>query len=285
MTPRNVHVDASRCGFEPVHGSRRERRRHHGGGAHRSEASHISNLPSNGRVGEQLQRHGQGDDGDGTTSVTSSSISVCTASRLVGVLRSGRNLHALRRAHLTRRPDYAAADGDTQTFTVASAHGYWLVGSDGGIFTSAPPCSTARRVFSSVRLSGSRRRPTDSAIGSSPPTAASSLSATPVSTAPSRGWVCTRLVPGFRTPQRTDRGHGAQPPGGRLLHGGFDGGVLPSATRASPEAARGSAAAPAPRWRLCPTPRAAATGSMTQTGHVYTFGDAPYFGRPGRAPP
>ena len=92
----------------------------------------ISNLPSNGRVGSGFNAT-VSTNGDGTTSVTSNSLSVCTTSGLV-VSYVGVGTCALT-AHVTQGADYAAADGDAQTFTVASAHGYWLVGSDGGIFT------------------------------------------------------------------------------------------------------------------------------------------------------
>ena len=67
------------------------------------------------------------------------------------------------------------------------AHGYWLVGSDGGIFTfgSAQFYGSTGASRSSAPSSASCRRLTTAATGSTPPTVGSSASATRSSTAPS----------------------------------------------------------------------------------------------------
>ena len=66
-----------------------------------------------------------------------------------------------------------------------TGHGYWLVASDGGIFSfgDAEFHGSTGGMHLTSRSSAWPRRPTVTATGSSPPTAASSASATPRSTA------------------------------------------------------------------------------------------------------
>ena len=99
----------------------------------------------------------------------------------------------------------AGADDDNgsgSTFTdtfVPSPRGYWLVGSDGGIFSfgQAQFYGSTGSLTCSVRWSASCRRLITAATGSTPPTAGSSPTGTPSSTArsrasdsipPARGW-------------------------------------------------------------------------------------------------
>jgi hypothetical protein len=77
-----------------------------------------------------------GTTGDGTTSVASSTPGVCK------VASNGLTVNFVGFGACTLTPsvaqgqNYNGATGSTQTFTVKEAsHGYWLVGSDGGIFS------------------------------------------------------------------------------------------------------------------------------------------------------
>ncbi len=101
----------------------------------------ISNLPAGGTVGGGFTAT-VATNGDGSTSVTSATPGICTASGLT-VTYVGAGTCSLV-AHVAAGSNYAASDGSAQTFVIASAppppppaakHGYWLVGSDGGIFT------------------------------------------------------------------------------------------------------------------------------------------------------
>ena len=77
----------------------------------------------------------------------------------------------------------------TSPGTATSTHGYWLVGSDGGIFTFGSAQfygSTGSLHAPAPRGRASCPRLTAAATGSTPPTAGSSPSATPSSTARSR---------------------------------------------------------------------------------------------------
>ncbi len=96
----------------------------------------ISNLPSRGTVGSGFTAT-VSTDGDGTTSVTSNSPGVCTANGL-SVSYVGVGTCSLT-AHVGVGSYYSAADGTPQSFSVSAPpptpHGYWLVGTDGGIFS------------------------------------------------------------------------------------------------------------------------------------------------------
>ncbi len=77
-----------------------------------------------------------GTTGDGTTSVTSSTPNVCSVdSNGLTVTFVGFGACTLT-SHMAQSANYFGANGSPQTFTVQEAsHGYWLVGSDGGIFS------------------------------------------------------------------------------------------------------------------------------------------------------
>jgi hypothetical protein len=99
----------------------------------------ISNLPSGGTVGGGFTAS-VATSGDGAASVTSSSPTVCTTNGLA-VTYVGAGTCSLI-AQVADGTNYSAGTGSAQTFTVAAAtnpssplHGYWLVGSDGGIFS------------------------------------------------------------------------------------------------------------------------------------------------------
>ena len=77
-----------------------------------------------------------GTTGDGTTSVTSNTPNVCSVgTNGVTVTFVGFGTCSLT-PHLAQGVNYFGANGSPQTFSVQEAsHGYWLVGSDGGIFS------------------------------------------------------------------------------------------------------------------------------------------------------
>jgi len=103
-------------------------------------APSITNLPSN-----PTYSPGGGftatvsTNSNGAQSVTSSTPGVCTASGLVVTYVAAGQCTLT--AQVEASATYAAASGTAQSFTVGSAapstptHGYWLVGSDGGIFS------------------------------------------------------------------------------------------------------------------------------------------------------
>ena len=115
-------------------------------GAISPTAPSITNLPSN-----PTYSPGGGftatvsTDSNGTKSVTSSTPGVCTASGLVVSYVSAGQCTLT--AQVAASATYAVASGTAQSFTVAKVapstptptptptHGYWLVGSDGGIFS------------------------------------------------------------------------------------------------------------------------------------------------------
>ncbi len=94
----------------------------------------ISDLPASGTVGGGFTA-AVATTGDGATSVSSSTPAVCTSSGLA-VSYVGPGTCTLT-AHVGSGPDYGPADGSPQSFSVNAVpkHGYWLVGSDGGIFS------------------------------------------------------------------------------------------------------------------------------------------------------
>ena len=95
----------------------------------------ISNLPASGTYGGGFTAT-VSTTGDGTKTVTSNSTGVCTVSGLA-VSYVGVGTCSLT-AHVAAGTNYTAADGSAQTFSVGKATpttGYWLVASDGGIFS------------------------------------------------------------------------------------------------------------------------------------------------------
>ena len=173
----------------------------------------------------------------------------------------------------------------TTSPSTSTSHGYWLVGSDGGIFS-----------FGSAQFYGSM-----GGIALAAPRGRHRADPRP------RGLLARRLRrrglllrrhpvlrldPGPRAqpgrlgqaqqPQRTDRRHGAEPRPGRLLHGGLRRRGLrlrrrPLRRVAVPGIGGCSGAA------VAVMPDASGNGYwlVTATGNVYTFGDAPNLGAPG----
>ncbi len=93
----------------------------------------ISNLPFRGTIGGGFTAT-VATNGDGTKSVTSNSPGICTASGLV-ITYIGVGACSLT-AQVANGTNWTGATGSPQVFLVVTAnHGYWLVGSDGGIFT------------------------------------------------------------------------------------------------------------------------------------------------------
>ncbi len=90
----------------------------------------ISDLPPSGAFGDGFTATVD-TTGDGAVSVTSNSLGVCTVSGL-DVSYVGVGTCSLT-AHVATGTNYSAADGSAQTFPTTS--GYWVVASDGGIFT------------------------------------------------------------------------------------------------------------------------------------------------------
>ena len=147
-------------------------------------------------------------------------------------------------------------------------NGYWLVASDGGIFSYGDASSTARPAPSTEpahRRHGARRR-TAGATGSSPPTAASSATATPSSTArrapststsPSSAW--PRRLTGRVLARRLRRRH-LQLRRRRLLR-------LDRAIRLN-----------MPIVGMAPTADGDGYWLVAFDGGVFTFGDAGFYG-------
>ena len=169
------------------------------------------------------------------------------------------------------------------TSSSTSSHGYWLVGSDGGIFTFGSAQVSAHRPASSsnARWWASCPRTTATATGSTPPTAGSSPSVTPASTARSQGSGSTPPVRGCPTPQRPDRRHGASRDDGKgTSWWPPTAASLPSVTRASPGLPRDRGLFGRRRRRHARRQRQRLL-ARDATGNVYTFGDAPHEGAPG----
>ncbi len=99
-----------------------------------SSAPSITNLPFN-PIAEGGFTATVSTNGDGTRSIVSSTARVCTVSNglTVSYVAAGScTLTAL----VAQGPTHFGATGSPQTFTILPVpHGYWLVGSDGGIFT------------------------------------------------------------------------------------------------------------------------------------------------------
>jgi hypothetical protein len=102
--------------------------------AHSPETPTITNIPSNaiqdGTYGASVSTNG-----DGSTYVISDTTSICTVSSNLDVYFVNPGTCTLTGA-VSSGTLYAAGSGPAQSFSVAGApRGYWLVGSDGGIFS------------------------------------------------------------------------------------------------------------------------------------------------------
>jgi hypothetical protein len=102
----------------------------------------ITNIPQSGVVGSSFVASVT-TTGDGRRSVTTNSPDVCTVGGdglTVDFVGAGTCSLS---PHVAAGINYSGADGNAQTFLVnpssssspASQHGYWLVSSDGGIFS------------------------------------------------------------------------------------------------------------------------------------------------------
>ena len=190
--------------------------------------------------------------GDGTMSVTSNTSNVCSVDpNGITVTFVGFGTCSLTPS-VAQGPNHFGATGNPQTFTVkAASHGYWLVGSDGGIFSfgTAAFFGSTGGIRCSVRWSGSRRPSTrngywlvasdggifsfgDSSFYGSIPGARAA----------------PRRLGAAEQPERAHRRHGAHPYWSRATSWSRRTvACSPSATPASRVRARASAAARVPR--------------------------------------
>ncbi len=94
----------------------------------------ISNLPAGGTLGGGFTAT-VSTTGDGVTSVKSNSTGICTVGGDgLTVTYVGVGTCSLT-AHVAAGTNYSSATGTAQTFSVDRSPGYWLVASDGGIFS------------------------------------------------------------------------------------------------------------------------------------------------------
>jgi sugar lactone lactonase YvrE len=227
---------------------------------------------------------------NGTQSVTSSTPGVCTASGLVVTYVAAGQCTLT--AQVAASATYAAASGAAQSFTVVSAatptptptHGYWLVGSDGGIFS-----------FGSSQFYGSTgslnlQRPV---VGIVP-------------TSDHGGYWLDASDGGVFSYGDTHfygsiPGLGLNPAGSGLPHslnapivgmvpssddGGYfmvasDGGVFAFGDARFAGSCPGIGGCSGAAVAVMPDASGNGYWLVTQTGNVYTFGDASYFGAPG----
>jgi hypothetical protein len=210
---------------------------------------------------------------------------VCSASTLVVTFVAAGTCSLT--AHVADGAVYAGADGNPQTFAVASAvvpHGYWLVGSDGGIFT-----------FGSAQFYGSTgnlalQRPV---VGI-------------VTTADQKGYWLDASDGGIFSFGDTQfygsiPGLGLHPAGSGLPHslnapivgmvpsfddrGYFmvaaDGGVFAFGDAKYEGSCPGIGGCSGAGVAVMPDASGNGYWLVTKSGSVYTFGDAPYLGAPG----
>ena len=196
--------------------------------------------------------------------------------------------------------------------TTTTGAGYWLLGADGGIFSFGNAkffgSTGAMHLNQPVVGMASRARRT-TATGSSPPTAGSSRSAPPATTArpagmhlnqPIVGMAATRSGKGYwlvaarrrdlhvrrrevlrlgrrAAPRAADRRHGVDAVGQRLLARRPRRRHLHVRRRAVLRIGR-RARRSAPIVGMAPTPDGAGYWMSNTVGQVFKFGDAPYFG-------
>ena len=149
--------------------------------------------------------------------------------------------------------------------------GYYLVASDGGIFSFAAPFfGSMGGQHLNQPMVGMAVTPAATATGRWPPTAASSPSATPSSSAP---WAAsTSTSPSWAWPPPRPAGAtGAWPPTAASS---------PSATPSS-SAPWAASTSTSPSWAWPPPRRAGATGAWPPTAGIFSFGDAQFFGSMG----
>ena len=150
--------------------------------------------------------------------------------------------------------------------------GYWMVASDGGIFAfgDAGFYGSTGGIHLNQPIVGMAATPEGRATGWWPPTAASSPSVTPASTA--RPAVSTSTSPSWAWPRpRTARATGWWPP----------------TAASSPSVTPGSTGRPAaststsPSWAWPPTPDGRGYWLVAADGGIFAFGDAGFYGSTG----
>jgi len=256
-------------------------------------APSITNLPSN-----PTYSPGGGftatvsTDSNGTKSVTSSTPGVCTASGLVVTYIAAGQCTLT--AQVAASTTYAAASGSAQSLTVGSAapstapstltHGYWLVGSDGGIFS-----------FGSAQFYGSTgslhlQRPVVGIV----PTSDQGGYWLDASDGGVFSFGDTQFygsIPGLGLhPAGSGLPHSLNAPVVGIVpsnddHGYFmvasDGGVFAFGDAHFAGSCPGIGGCSGAAVAVMPDQSGNGYWLVTATGHVYAFGDAPYFGAPG----
>ena len=194
---------------------------------------------------------------------------------LAGGLRR-RHLHLRRRRASTARPGRIHLNKPIVGMAATpDGKGYWLVASDGGIFTfgDAGFYGSTGGITSTSRSSAWPPPPTARATGWWPPTAASSPSATPASTArpaastsTSRSWAWP--------PPPTARATGWWPP------------TAASSPSATPRffGSTGGIHLNQPIVGMAATPDGKGYWLVASDGGIFTFGDAGFFGSTGGQP-
>ena len=154
--------------------------------------------------------------------------------------------------------------------------GYWLVASDGGIFSygDAGFYGSAGGIAAQPAHRGhGRRPPTVAATGWSPPTAASSPTATPASTA--RPAASRSTGPSWAWPPTPD--------GGGYWLVASDGGIF-SYGDAGFYGSAGSIPLNQPIVGMAPTPDGGGYWLVASDGGIFSYGDAGFYGSAGSIP-
>ena len=153
------------------------------------------------------------------------------------------------------------------------SEGYWLVAADGGVFTygrrrSLKYGSNGALALERNRSLPWRQHPMAAATGLSPPTGASSLSATLRSTAPPARWRLFKPIVGHGAHSRTARATGWC---------ASDGGIF-SFGDAQFYGSTGAIALNDPIVAMAPTPDGRGYWLVASDGGIFTFGDAAFYG-------
>ena len=154
--------------------------------------------------------------------------------------------------------------------------GYWVVASDGGIFTFGDAGfygSMGGKPLNAAGRRHGRRRPTARATGWSPPTAASSPSATPGSTA---RWAASRSTPPVV-------GMAGTPDGKGYWEVASDGGIFTFGD-AGFYGSMGGQPLNAPVVGMAATPDGRGYWLVASDGGIFAFGDAGFYGSMGGQP-
>ena len=153
--------------------------------------------------------------------------------------------------------------------------GYWVVASDGGIFTFGDAAFFGSMGGTPLNqpIVGMAATPTGRATGRWPPTAASSPSATPPSSA---RWAAPPL-------NRPDRGHGRHPHAAGYWEVASDGGIFTFGDAAF-VGSMGGTRLNQPIVGMAATPSGQGYWEVASDGGIFTFGDAAFFGSMGGTP-